>query len=336
MEHYTSTFTIESRPGGKKSGGKGESIEIRHGKMENERFYQNWRPTEVITGKATRPAGTLVIAHGYAEHSGRYEHVGEFFSQRGISVWAMDHYGHGRSAGLKGDVPKFELLVEDLHQFITMIQEKEKKSEENQALPIVLLGHSMGGAAAALYAARYGSGDGFGDGSDDGSDDGSGVAALILSGPAVTVGESVSPFLKMASSIVAALAPAAPTVVFNSDTLSRNPEVVRRYKTDPLNYNGKVRARTGRELMRVEKLLTPATLSAITVPALIMHGGDDTIISPQCSRYIHQHISSENKELKIFDGLYHEILNEPEQEGVMKLMFNWMQETLNPSTYNNP
>jgi len=134
--------------------------------------------------------------------------------------------------------------------------------------------------------------------------------------------------MKGLSRFIAALFPALPVVAFDVDGLSRNREVVKNYLNDPLNYTGKVRARMGRELLRVEKLTNEKALAGIKTPALILHGGDDRVVDPKCSRILYENISSEDKELVIFPGLYHEILNSDQKDEILKKIADWMDKRL--------
>src|SRR3954469_24939288 len=98
------------------------------------------------------PSHLVVIAHGYGEHIGRYEHVGEYFRENGASVYGLDHVGHGRSAGERVLIVDFDLVVDDLHRLVT------KACSEHTRLPVVLVGHSMGGLIATRYAQTHGDG----------------------------------------------------------------------------------------------------------------------------------------------------------------------------------
>ncbi|RME45356.1 MAG: alpha/beta fold hydrolase, partial [Chloroflexi bacterium] len=106
-------------------------------------FYQHWRPE-------TDPRAVLVIVHGYAEHSGRYQHVAEYFVERGYAVYALDHRGHGRSEGERAYVDRYNDLLVDLRTFVELVRQREL------ARRIFMVGHSMGGALATLFAAEHG------------------------------------------------------------------------------------------------------------------------------------------------------------------------------------
>ncbi len=261
-------------------------------------FLRSWRPNNTDT----KLKGVILIAHGYAEHSGRYDYTAKFFTDNNYAVYAPDHYGHGRSEGVKADVPDFRIFVEDLLSVFSKIQNTEKN------IPVFLLGHSMGGAISTILASGVGDN----------------LKGLILSGSAIRIDGGVSNFVKSISKAIAFIAPYLPLVDFASEGISKDPEVVETYKNDPYNYNGKVRARMGREMLRSEELITEELLSKISIPTLILHGEKDPLVNPECSQIIFSNISSKDKEIKILDNLYHEILNEPEKDEVLSIIGKWL------------
>ncbi len=153
---------------------------------------------------------------------------------------------------------------------------------------------------------------------------GDNLKGLILSGSAIRIDGGVSNFVKSISKAIAFIAPYLPLVDFASEGISKDPEVVETYKNDPYNYNGKVRARMGREMLRSEELITEELLSKISIPTLILHGEKDPLVNPECSQIIFSNISSKDKEIKILDNLYHEILNEPEKDEVLSIIGKWL------------
>ncbi len=261
-------------------------------------FFQTWHPEE-------KPRATIIIAHGYAEHSGRYTYTAEYLVRQGFAVYAPDHYGHGKSDGIKADVPKFEVFTTDLYKLYTIAKNKEKND-------IFLLGHSMGGAIGAHFAITHPDA----------------LKGMVLSGPGIRVTTDVPPVMKALSKILATLFPALPVVEFDIEGISRNKDVIENYLNDPLTYTGKVRARMGRELLRVENLTSAERLSEISIPALILHGGDDRVVDPSCSRIIYDNISSEDKELIILPGLYHEILNSDKKDSILDTITEWINKRL--------
>jgi alpha-beta hydrolase superfamily lysophospholipase len=260
-------------------------------------FLRSWYPEKKMDLK-----GIVLIAHGYAEHSGRYDYTAKYFTDKQYAVYAPDHYGNGRSDGVKADVPNFNLFVTDLQFVLKTI----KKLEKNK--PVYLLGHSMGGAISTILASK----------------EGDEIKGLILSGASIRIDGGVSDTVKSISKFIAVIVPYLPLVEFAVEGISRDPEVVEAYKNDLYNYNGKVRARMGREMLRSEELITEKLLSKISVPTLILHGKKDPLVNPECSQIIHSNISSKDKEIKILDNLYHEILNEPEKDEVLDIIGKWL------------
>ena len=260
-------------------------------------FLRSWHPVNKMEIK-----GIVLIAHGYAEHSGRYDYTAKYFTDKQYAVYAPDHYGNGRSDGVKADVPDFNLFVTDLQFVLKTI----KKLENNK--PVYLLGHSMGGAISTILASK----------------EGDEIKGLILSGASIRIDGGVSDLVKSISKFIAVIVPYLPLVEFAVEGLSRDPEVIETYKSDPYNYNGRVRARMGREMLRSEEIITEDLLSKITIPTLILHGEKDPLVNPECSRIINSNISSSDKEMRILENLYHEILNEPEKDEVLKIIGNWL------------
>ncbi len=258
-------------------------------------FAQSWRP-------AGAPRAALLIAHGLAEHSGRYRHVAEYFARLDYAVYALDHRGHGQSGGVRADVVHFEDYLADLKVFQGIVQDREPGRQ------VFLIGHSMGGGIATLFAARYGAD----------------LAGLITSGASIKVTGDVPPLLICLSKVIAAIAPRLPVVPLDTEAVSRDPEVVARYRSDPLNYLGKVRARMGVQLLRAAGLIADE-LPNITLPALILHGTADRLTDPAGSQMIYDRIGSSDKTLRFYEGLYHEVFNEPEQEQVLADVAGWLE-----------
>jgi len=261
-------------------------------------FLRTWKPDNT----ETKLKGVILIAHGYAEHSARYNYTAKFFTDKNFAVYAPDHYGHGRSEGVKADVPDFRIFVDDLLSVLSIIQDLEKN------IPVFLLGHSMGGAISTILA----------------SEAENNLAGLILSGPSIRIDGDVSNFVKSISKIIALIAPLLPLVEFAVEGISKDPEVVEAYKNDHYNYNGKVRARMGREMLRSEEIITEQLLSKISIPTLILHGEKDPLVNTECSQIIYSNISSTDKGINILDNLYHEILNEPEKDEVLAIIGKWL------------
>jgi alpha-beta hydrolase superfamily lysophospholipase len=256
-------------------------------------FYQSWRPAA--------PVGTVVVVHGYAEHSGRYAHVADALTEAGYAVWALDHRGHGRSEGDRAIVAQFEHFVVDLAAFVRLVR------EQSGDLPLFILGHSMGGLISTHYT----------------FDHQHQLSGLILSGPAFKLDEGVSPVLLAVSGLVSALAPNAKVAPFDASGVSRDVRVVEAYMADKLNYHGHVKARMGRELMLAGRGVL-ARAPEITIPVLVVQGESDRLVSPAGTYAAYAAFGSADKTLRKYPEAYHEVLNEPEQTEIIPLIREWL------------
>ncbi|MCA1675390.1 MAG: alpha/beta hydrolase [Actinobacteria bacterium] len=262
-------------------------------------YWQAWLP-------ATEARGVVVVVHGFGEHSARYGHVGARLAGTGFAVYAADHRGHGRTDGRRANLERMALIVDDLSAFVGFA------ADRHPGLPVFMVGHSLGG----LIALQYTTGP-------DAALDG-----LVLSGPFVQV-TVASPVLKRLAGALSALVPDLGVASLDVEAISRDPEVVRAYQADPLVHHGKVPARTGAEMLVTTEAL-PERLPALTMPLLLLHGTDDRICAPEGSTMVHEGVSSPDKTLRRYEGLYHEIFNEPEQDEVLDDLVSWLESHLPP------
>jgi acylglycerol lipase len=254
-----------------------------------ELYWQRWAPS------ATR--ATVVIAHGVSEHSGRYGWTAEQLAARGYATWALDHRGHGRSKGARAYLDRIDNVVADLDQLVDMASDGGT---------LFLLGHSMGGAAALSYTARH-----------EEKLDG-----LVLSAPLAAL-EAASLAERVAARALSVVAPKLGVVGIESDKVSRDPEVVRDYDNDPLNYRGKLPARTVQELSTAIAGF-PDAVARFRLPMLVMHGTGDTLVPPMATDMLEERAGTEDLTVVRYEGLYHEILNEPERERVIGDIADWL------------
>ena len=265
-------------------------------------YYRYWLPEE-------DPKAVVLVVHGAGEHIGRYQRFAEHFAGRGFAVVGLDHPGHGQSEGTRVYVDKFDDYLETLAIFHRQVRETFPD------LPLFLLGHSLGGLISSNYLLRE-------------QDD---FAGCVLSGPAIKT-ELKPGFLQMLTiSALSLLAPRSGVLQLDATGVSRDPQEVQRYLDDPLVHNGKMTARMVRELFRAMDEIQ-ARAGEIRLPMLLLHGGADAMASPQGSSFLHEAVSSPDKTLKIYPGLYHEIFNEPEYEAVFADACNWCEERLGPQT----
>lgn len=263
------------------------------GVMNTNIFYQAWVPEN--------PVATVIIVHGYAEHSGRYAHVASALNEGGYAVWALDHRGHGRSEGPRANVEHFEHFVADLAEFVRLVR------EQSGARPLFLLGHSMGGLISTLYA----------------FDHQHQLTGLVLSGPAFKLDEGVSPLLVGLSGVISAIAPKAKVTPFDASAVSRDPKVVAAYLADPLNYKGGVQARMGREMLMNARTVQ-GRVATLTLPVLVVQGESDRLVSPKGTYAAFEAFGSADKTLHKYAEAFHEVLNEPEQAEIIPLIRAWL------------
>ena len=262
-------------------------------------YEQRWFPEK--DSKAV-----VIIVHGYGEHSSRYSHVAEKFTANGFIIETFDLRGHGKSDGDRTFINSFDEYVSDLELFFTRVQKRHPD------LPVLLLGHSMGGSVAILFTLK-----------NQGK-----IESLILSGALLKVSDDISPILITLANFFGRIFPKLPTIKLDSNAISRDKEIVNKYISDPLVYNGKIPARTGAEINRAIISIENQRQN-IFLPLFVMHGAADRLTDPKGSQALFQNIKSENKAIKLYDNLYHEILNEPEKENVMDDILEWINKILN-------
>jgi len=242
-------------------------------------YYQCWLPEG-----DTR--AVLLIAHGFAEHSGRYGNVVNHFVPKGYSVYAPDHRGHGRSDGERVQVEHFSDYTRDLKTFFDIVR------QENPDDKIFLVGHSMGSAISLVYVLRYQHE----------------LAGLITSGGGIARPGDPPP------------TPRPTGQPLDTAFLSRDLAVIEAYENDPLVYRGPIPQRSAVADMRST---LPERVTEIKLPVLVMagNGGPDGARS----QVLYELIGSEDKTLKLYEGLLHEIFNEPEHPQVMADMEAWLE-----------
>ena len=274
-------------------------MEHREGRFRGQRnlclYYQSWLPNE--DSKAV-----LLVVHGLAEHSGRYSNLVDYFVPKGYAIFGLDHRGHGKSEGLSGYVEKFSDYVDDLKTFLDIVRGEQGDTK------IFLVGHSVGGTIATAYTVNHQHE----------------LAGLILSAPALKVGSSVSRFNIIMTRVLSGLLPKAGIAAIDASAISRDQTVVDAYVNDPLVYRGKIRARLGSELVGMIEQQLPPRLPQVNLPVLIMHATADRLSNPEGSKILYESVSSKDKTLNYYGGLYHEVFSEPEHEQVLADMGAWL------------
>jgi len=256
-------------------------------------YYQYWTPESA-------PKALLLLVHGAGEHSERYRPLARYFTRHGYAIAALDHPGHGKSEGRYGHVERFDDFVSTLDIF------QRKVTGDFPQLPQILLGHSMGGLISSLYLLR----------------NQQNVVACVMSGPAIKTDIEPGYLQLLLIRCLSMVAPKSGVLQLDAAGVSRDPAVVAAYVSDPLVNHDKMSARMVAELFAGMKQVQ-AEAGQITLPLLLLHGGADVMASPEGSRFLYEHVSSADKTLEIFPGLFHEIFNEPEHEAIFATVLEW-------------
>jgi acylglycerol lipase len=244
---------------------------------------------------AHAPERIVVLVHGYAEHAGRYDPVADALVADGATVAAPDHVGHGRTGGERGLIPDFDEVVRDVRAVC------ERERAEQPGLPVVLVGHSMGGGIAARCAQEWGHE----------------LAALVLSGPVLSAWSSGRALL--------ALDP-IPETPLDPEALSRDPEVGRVYAADPLVYRGPFR----RDMLLAWQRLLDALAEGRplgSLPTLWLHGADDPLVPLADTRTGIERLGLHSAEERVYPGARHEVFNEMNRDEVLADLVAFVRRT---------
>ena len=258
-----------------------------------EMYARSWEPEGM-------PKAVVCLVHGLGEHSSRYAHVGKAFTDADFALAAFDLRGHGKSGGPRGHIPSFNAFMDDIEDF------QKQLDERFSDLPRFLYGHSLGGILVLNYVLRR-------------KPDFVGVISTAA-GLRTSLEEQKAKI--MMARVLGALMPSvAISSGLDPATISRNQEVVDKYVNDPLVHD-KMSLGFGK-IMLSELPWTFEHAHEFSLPLLIMHGTEDKLGYPRGSEEFAGYIK-QNCTLKLWDGLYHELHNEPEQNEVLAFMIDWM------------
>jgi alpha-beta hydrolase superfamily lysophospholipase len=257
-------------------------------------YYQAWLPDGDVKA-------VLFLVHGLGDHCGRYMNHVNRFVPLGYAVYGLDHIGHGKSDGQREVIDRFSDFTDTLKIYYEMVKGWQPGK------PIFILGLSMGSLIACDYII----------------DHPSDFKGAILSAPLVVVGDAFSPFILTMARILSVIAPKAGVTKLDTAALSHNPEVVKAYETDPLVFHEKTPARLGGEMLKTLERIN-AEVDKITLPFIVIQGGADKLVDPAGAQILYDKAGSKDKTLKIYDGLYHEVHNEPQREVMFKDLETWL------------
>jgi alpha-beta hydrolase superfamily lysophospholipase len=281
---------------------------------ENLAMYE-WPMEAWQADEALPPRAVVLIVHGLGEHASRYDHVARQLLDWGFAVRAYDQRGHGESGGVRGGLSSDALLLEDLAEVVDDTRSRAARlprangAGEAGPLPLILLGHSLGGLVAGRFVSlklRP-------------------VDGLVMSSPALDPGLSAIQKL-----LLATLPVIAPNLRVNNgvkpEFISHDPLVVRKYQADPL-----VHAMISARLARFIATAGPATVAAAstwTIPTLLMYAGADRLVNPAGSRAFAEAAAGNGAAqvvtVRCFDELYHEIFNEVDAAPVFASLKSWL------------
>lgn len=250
------------------------------------------------------PRAALAVVHGFGEHSALYSHLAEFFVGRGYAVTAIDLRGHGRSAGRRGFIRKWEDYREDVHILMDVV------AESSPGRPIFLVGHSMGGLIAIEYALHY-------------PERLRGVVAM-----GAALGDiGVSRFLLRLSRMMSRIWPRfGLDTGIDSASMSRDPKAVARLDADPL-VHGRGTARLGTEVVDTIEWVRERA-GELRVPILLQHGEDDKVALPDGTRWFFDRVGHPDRELKTYPGGYHNLFVDLNWKDVLEDIDTWISRRL--------
>ncbi|WP_025603075.1 alpha/beta hydrolase [Burkholderia sp. WSM2230] len=266
------------------------------------------------------PRATIVLIHGLAEHAGRYSPLAARLNAAGIELLAIDLRGHGLAPGKRAYVDRFDDYLLDAHALL----DAAAQSEAPTHAPLFLMGHSMGGAVAALHTIERAGGAG------QQPDSRAKLSGLILSSPALAPGRDVPGWMLKLSQVISRLWPTFPAMKIDPALLSRVQSVVDANRSDPLVHHGPIPARTGAELLLAMARIGRGR-AGLRLPLLVYHGTADKLTEPEGSRAFGQHAGSPDKTLRLYEGSYHETMNDLDRDRVIGDLIEWIDQRVAPA-----
>ncbi|ESO82540.1 hypothetical protein LOTGIDRAFT_223188 [Lottia gigantea] len=255
-----------------------------------------------------QPSGLVFISHGAGEHCLWYNQLATQLTDKNLFAFAHDHIGHGQSDGDRVHIDDFDIYVNDVFHHIEIVQKKFPD------VPTFIIGHSMGGAIAIMAGLKRPK---F-------------FKGVVLIAPAITPSpDAVQPWKITMGRFLSRLCPQAPILKLDPNNVSRDEAVVNRYKEDPLVHHGGLKAKWGLCMINTLKYIED-NLSTITFPYLNLHGDQDKLVDIQGSEDMHEHSTSSDKTFKKYEGYYHQLHNEPGEDGagVRQEIVTWITDRL--------
>lgn len=258
-------------------------------------YYEQWNPPE--------PKAGIIFVHGVGDHCGRYGPFTQYFLKHAYRVCLYDQRGHGKSEGKRSHVDDFESLYHDLEDYVKFCR---KGSPEN--LPWFIVGHSLGGQIVINFLSRFP--DVF--------------HAAVASSSNIEIALAIPGWVeKMSRKMVGVLPTMRLQGFIRPNMLSHDPKVVSAYKKDPL-VSPYITIKIGVEILKnLEQIYSLCT--KIKTPLLMLHGSADKVCSPEGTKRFYRELILAQKEMKIYEGMYHELFNEIKKEEVFHDVEHWFE-----------
>lgn len=247
----------------------------------------------------------IIINHGFAEHLNRYDYVTEKLNEAKIGVYRYDLRGHGRTESPKGHIDDFMEFAEDADVMVNLA------NEEHSHLPLFMLGHSMGGFITCLYGLKYPNK----------------LRGQIFSGAAVRRTPQLEGIKGDICNFLSLILPKLKIKNPVSKDICSVAKVVDDYEKDPLVLK-EATLKFYVEFLVKGTSWIGKNISKYAYPCLILHGEKDKIVPREASIFLYNNIKSMDKEIKIYDDIYHEILNEEEKDKILLDIINWVYDRL--------
>ncbi len=254
---------------------------------------------------AGRTRGALILLHGFGDHSGRYAETASWFAERGVSVWALDQRGHGRTPGRRGHVSRFAQFVSDVAALRKLVSGEEPA-------PQLLLGHSLGAIVVLRYLETAPEG----------------LAGAVVSSPWLAETMGVPVWRRALARVLLDVRPALPVATgLNVAHLSTDPAVGQEARSDPL-YHRVMTARSYREVRQAQRAVVEEG-DRIAVPLLFLLAGDDRIVSRSAAEAFARRLERAGRAtVRVYDGFFHEIFHEPQRARVFRDVEQWLEHLL--------
>jgi len=255
--------------------------------------------------------GTVIILHGFGHHSGSFAGLAARLNAAGYSAYGFDQRGHGNSPGRRARIRRFVTLIDDLDCYLSRLL------PEMGARPVFVFGHSLGALVLGLYIIEKRPA----------------LNGVIFSSGLLMIPAKVSHFLRRIARLLSAVTPWAPVQRVDVGGISRDPERVAASIADPLGHSGMMNARTGGEIA-VAVAQLEKRMAEITLPMLILHGTGDRLTDWQGSQRLYDAARAADKTLSIYEGGFHELFNDLEQERFVREVVTWLDARTDPPAPN--